>query len=99
VCAEADTRWHCDQRHGILAGMAKERYSVTCRWDDEAHVWYVSESNVPGLSTEADTVEQMEQKLRVMVPELLQLNEPSFTRRQIPFELIARKSELSLLSE
>jgi hypothetical protein len=24
-------------------------FSVTCEWDDEAGVYYVAESNVPGL--------------------------------------------------
>ena len=66
-------------------------YTVTCHWDDEARVWYVAETDVPGLVTEAATLEQLEQKLLVMIPELLELNVPGFTA-PVPFELIARKS-------
>jgi predicted RNase H-like HicB family nuclease len=48
-----------------------KRYTVTCHWDEEARVWYVAETDVPGLATEAETVEAMEHKLLLMVPELL----------------------------
>lgn len=65
-------------------------YTVTCHWDEEARVWYVAETDVPGLVTEADTLEQLEQKLLVMIPELLELNSPGINA-PVPFELVARK--------
>jgi predicted RNase H-like HicB family nuclease len=37
--------------------MSTKRYTVTCHWDEEAEVWYVAETDVPGLATEAATVE------------------------------------------
>ncbi|MGO9684709.1 MAG: DUF1902 domain-containing protein [Beijerinckiaceae bacterium] len=40
-------------------------FTVTCEWDNEATVWYVSESNVPGLTAEAPTQESMEKLLDV----------------------------------
>ena len=43
-------------------------------WDDEAKVWYVQESNVPGLVGEAPTLETMMALLKVRVPELLEEN-------------------------
>ena len=49
-------------------------YRATLSRDDEAGVWYVSDTNVPGLATEADTLPQLLAKLRHLVPELLQLN-------------------------
>jgi len=49
-------------------------YSATLSRDDEAGVWYVSDTNVPGLATEADTLPQLLAKLRHLVPELLQFN-------------------------
>jgi predicted RNase H-like HicB family nuclease len=76
--------------------MSIHRYTVTCLWDDEARVWYVAESDVPGLVTEADTIEEMERKLLDMIPELLELNGALPPQRQpVPFELIARKHELA----
>jgi predicted RNase H-like HicB family nuclease len=78
--------------------MPEKIYTVTCQWDAEAHVWYVAESDVPGLVTEAATVEEMESKLLRMIPELLELNEGLDPHRAIPFELIARKHELAQLA-
>jgi predicted RNase H-like HicB family nuclease len=50
-------------------------YTVTCRWDEEAHVWYVADSDVPGLATGADTLDELVQKLQTLIPELLELND------------------------
>jgi hypothetical protein len=75
--------------------MSSKRYTVTCHWDKEAEVWYVAETDVPGLATEAATVEEMEDKLLRMVPELLSLNEPPRSNQTVTFELIARKDELA----
>lgn len=51
---------------------------ISCKvgavWDAEAEVWVATSEEVPGLATEADTLEALTQKLRIMVPELLQLN-------------------------
>ena len=44
--------------------------TVRALWDDEAKVWVATSDDVPGLATEADTVEQLVAKLQVMVPEL-----------------------------
>jgi hypothetical protein len=53
--------------------MGKRRTGIKIRaeWDDEAKVWVAEGVNLPGLVTEADTVEHLLSKLRVMVPELL----------------------------
>lgn len=48
------------------------RYDVHADWDDEAKMWFVSESNVPGLVTEAPSLEAMLAKLEIMVPEMLE---------------------------
>ncbi len=42
-------------------------------WDPEA-VWVAVSDDVPGLATEAGTIETLTKKLRVMVPELLEAN-------------------------
>lgn len=77
------------------AEMSTKRYTVTCHWDEEAQVWYVAETDVPGLATEAATVEEMEDKLLRMVPELLALNQAPGPTQPVLFELIARKDELA----
>jgi hypothetical protein len=40
----------------------------------EAKVWFVADSDVPGLATEAPTVDDLLRKLKVMIPELRELN-------------------------
>ncbi|MGH8225387.1 MAG: DUF1902 domain-containing protein [Gammaproteobacteria bacterium] len=54
--------------------MTKRLFTIRCDWDAEARVWYVAESEVPGLSLEAPTQQEMTAKLRRAVPELLELN-------------------------
>jgi hypothetical protein len=64
-------------------------YEIRIDWDDEAKVWYVAESNVPGLVGEAPTLEAMMALLRARVPEMLEENGcPSGD--DIPLRLLAK---------
>jgi predicted RNase H-like HicB family nuclease len=45
---------------------------VRAAWDDEAKVWYVEDSDVPGLATEADTIDELRQKILVRIDDLLE---------------------------
>ena len=47
---------------------------VNAIWDDEAGVWVAESEDVPGLVTEAVTMEALMEKLRVLVPELMELS-------------------------
>lgn len=75
--------------------MSTNSYTVSCLWDTEAGMWYVAETDVPGLATEAATLEEMERKLLRMIPELLELNGAGQPWQRVPFELIARKLEFA----
>jgi predicted RNase H-like HicB family nuclease len=75
--------------------MKVKTYTVACLWDADSSMWYVDETDVPGLATEAVTLEEMERKLLQMIPELLELNDELEPRQQVPFELIARKHEVA----
>ncbi len=67
---------------------------VHAEWDDEASVWVASSDDVPGLATEAPTTEELISKLKVMIPELLALNNLAVTT-PVPFELLTRRFEMS----
>jgi len=67
-------------------------YRIQADWDPEACVWYASSDDVPGLATEAETIELLTQKLRVMIPELLAANSVPETG-SIAFELISHRQE------
>ena len=63
---------------------------IRAEWDDEAKVWVATSDDVPGLATEADTLEQLSTKLESMVPDLLDAN--GFPENQdVPYELLARR--------
>lgn len=47
---------------------------VEASWDPEAEVWVASSRDVPGLSTEADTIDTLLGKLGDLIPELSRLN-------------------------
>jgi predicted RNase H-like HicB family nuclease len=54
-------------------------YHVNAEWDEEASVWVASSDDVPGLATGADTLEALIEKLKVVIPELLEANGLSST--------------------
>ena len=62
---------------------------IRCAWDDEARVWFVQESDIPGLVTEAPTLDALRQKLPVMVQDLLDVT----TTTDIELDLIAYAHE------
>lgn len=70
-------------------------YRIQADWDSEAGVWWATSDDVPGLATEAETVELLAQKLRVMIPELLEANHVGSAegRKTISFELISHRQE------
>lgn len=51
---------------------------VTAKYDDEANVWYVEESNVPGLRTEAPSIEALRAKLPALIEDLVEVNQLDF---------------------
>ena len=64
-------------------------YVVTAFWDAEAGVWVAQSDDVPGLVAEAPTPRELEAKLKVLVPELLELNAPSGSKAN-GIEIVAR---------
>jgi len=53
------------------AGAAMSRiFRVEAEFDHEVGVWYVSGSDVPGLATEASSLDELMAKLQVMIPDL-----------------------------
>jgi predicted RNase H-like HicB family nuclease len=55
--------------------MGSTVYQVHADWDPEADVWVATSDDVPGLATEASTIETLREKLRTMIPELLKANQ------------------------
>lgn len=75
--------------------MTQITYKVEALWDSEAEVWVATSEDVPGLVTEASTIEALTQKLREMIPELIQMNRimPPDYVGSITFELTSHRQE------
>lgn len=70
-------------------------HHVHADWDPEAEVWVATSDDVPGMATEAPTIEALTAKLRILIPELLGANQ-LFSGEQpdaIAFELTAYRQE------
>jgi predicted RNase H-like HicB family nuclease len=70
-------------------------YAVRADWDAEAEVWVAFSDEVPGLATEAATLEALTAKLRTLIPELLEANhiEIGGPGREISFEVVGHRRE------
>jgi Domain of unknown function (DUF1902) len=58
--------------------------TVKADWDDQAQVWYVKESNLPGLHIEAETPVELYSKLPGAIEDLLE----GSGEREVSFDLI-----------
>ena len=61
--------------------MARNTINIFAEWvnvevasDSEARVWVAESEDAPGLVAEASTREELEEKLKTLIPELLELN-------------------------
>ncbi len=48
--------------------------TINATWDEEARVWVAESNDVPGLATGSASLELLAEKLRFLVPELLEVN-------------------------
>lgn len=51
-----------------------DKYVVTAEWDDEGEVWVATSDDIPGLVTEAKSLEGLLQRVSAVAPELLEDN-------------------------
>jgi hypothetical protein len=57
---------------------------VKAEWDGEAKVWYVGDSTLPGLNLEAETIDELRNKLPGAIEDLLE----GAGKPEVPFELV-----------
>lgn len=76
--------------------MKANQITVNAEWDPEASVWVATSDDVPGLVTEAESVEALATKLAVLIPELLEANGriAGNSVREVPISLIAHREQL-----
>ena len=73
---------------------------VKAEWDDEASVWVAESGDVPGLVAEAETVEALSEKLRVLIPEMLEANgmTPETEDHELSFDILADRRDRARLA-
>ena len=74
--------------------MDTKPFFVRAEWDHEALVWVATSDDVPGLATESETLENLIQKLKIVIPELLEANGMDISGGA-PFELLSRRFEVA----
>ncbi len=72
--------------------MVQKPLFIRAEWDEEAQVWVATSDDVPGLATEEDTMERLIEKLKTLIPELLDANGIG-QEYEIPFEILTRRFE------
>ena len=81
--------------------MESNTYHVQADWDPEGNVWVATSDDVPGLATEAETIEELTARLRTMIPELLEANgllPASVPGDPVAFDLTSHRQELVTLA-
>jgi hypothetical protein len=61
-------------------------------WDEDAKVWVAESEDVPGLVTEAPSMEELHNKLGSMIPEMLEANSGMYEfmiDNGIPYRLLS----------
>jgi len=69
----------------------KRHAIVRAAWDGDAGVWYVEESDIPGLATESATLDGLRQRIRDIIPDLLE--DGSDVPEAIEVDIIAHTHE------
>ena len=67
---------------------------IRAQWDDEAQVWVATSEDVPGLVTEASSIEALVERLRVIIPDLMELN-LGIVGKQFEFHVISERTAIA----
>lgn len=60
---------------------------IRADWDPEAEVWVAESPDLPALVTEADSIEELRAKLKVILPDIIELDAAG--SQPIDFDVIA----------
>ncbi|SMC84805.1 protein of unknown function [Fulvimarina manganoxydans] len=65
-----------------------KKFMVTALWDDEASIWVATSEDIPGLVTEAATLDDLLRRVLAIAPELLADNAHLMDEVQSPGDLL-----------
>jgi Domain of unknown function (DUF1902) len=61
-----------DREELKMTQRASQEITVKVAWDPEARVWYIDESSLPGLDLEAETIDELRDKLPGAIEDFLE---------------------------
>jgi len=82
---------------GVEKSTAVGVYEIRAQWDSEAGFWVAESEDVPGLVAEADSPNVLIQKLRTLIPELLELNGAA-SGRSASFHVLYQHEDSGILT-
>ena len=91
-----------DKGHSSVTSAERPRrhidhtYFAEISRDEAAGVWYVSDTNFPGLVAEASSERELQGKIRALVPELYEFNRNLFDQpaaKAIPLRVMSSRLE------
>ena len=47
-------------------------FHVWAKWDDDAGVWYTAETSIRGLNSSGETLEELRERLLLLIPDFLE---------------------------
>lgn len=68
-------------------------YQVQAHWDADAQVWWADSNDVPGLVAESATHDGLVAELKLLVPELLELNVSAVKGGRITLKILSEQVE------
>ncbi len=66
-------------------------YTINFTWDNEAYVWIATSNDVPGLVLESSSFDDLLERTRNAVPEILELN--NFKSPPITLTFLSKRQE------
>ena len=55
-------------------------YKVTLTWDNEASMWIATSDDVPGLVLESNSYDALIERVKIAIPDLLEINNNSLIK-------------------
>jgi predicted RNase H-like HicB family nuclease len=66
---------------------------IRATWDPEAEVWVAESTDVPGLVTEAPTLDDLQAKLPGIIQDLVEVDDGEGDLVEVAVEILASKSQ------
>lgn len=67
-------------------------FVIKAIWDEEASVWVATNDDL-GITTEAESLDELSEKLRLLLPEAVALNDLTPEDDSVPYDLLVHDSQ------